>query len=411
MADRQPGPFLRKLAIRNYKSIETCQVTLKPLTVLVGRNGAGKSNFVDALHFVTDALVTSLDHALKFRGGIEDVRRRSGGHPTNFGIKLEFTLPSFRCATYGFEIAAREKGGYAVKTEDLEVRDHVKRVVAEFHRNEAAVTARLDTRVLEVLPPLVPDRLYLVNAAGLPEFRPAYDALVAMGFYNLNPETMKDLQTPDAGEILHGDGSNIASVISRLAARHPHTLHRITEYLTDIVPDIESVERVPAGPKETIQFTQKVQGAGYLRKFYASSMSDGTLRALGALVAVTQFAGSEQPIKLVGIEEPEKALHPAAASSVMEAFREAASQTQILVTSHSPDLLDQLQFDSDGLLIVTWDNGSSRIAAPDAASVEAIRRHLYTPGEMLRMDQLQPDTADIKRQEQFDFFSAPAAPA
>lgn len=410
MLARHSGPFLRKLAIRNYKSIETCQVMLKPLTVLVGRNGSGKSNFVDALHFVTDALITSLDHALKSRGDIGDVRRRSAGHPNNFAIKLDFTLPSFKCATYGFEIAAREKGGFAVKTERLEVFDHVNRVVGEFNRDEGTVTARIHGRQVEVLPPVTADRLYLVSAAGLPDFRPPYDALLAMGFYNLDPEAMKDLQTPDAGEILHGDGSNIASVISRLASQHPQTLQRVKEYLTDIVPDIESVDRVSFGPKETIQFVQKNKGSANANKFYASSMSDGTLRALGALIAVTQFAGSEQPVKLVAIEEPEKALHPAAASSVMEAFREATSRTQILVTSHSPDLLDQLRFDRDGLLVVTWENGHTRIAVPDAASVEAIQRHLYTPGEMLRMDQLQPDAADIERQEQLDLFSAPAAP-
>jgi len=137
----------------------------------------------------------------------------------------------------------------------------------------------------------------------------------------------------------------------------------------------------------------------------------GNAPAWQALVAVTQFAGSEQPIRLVGIEEPGKALHPAAASLVMEAFREAAAQTQIVVTNHSPDLLDRLRLDSDGLLVVTLDDGNSRIAVPDAASVEAIRQHLYTPGEMLRMDQLQPDAADIERQEQFDLFATPAAPA
>lgn len=58
------GPFLRRVRIRNYKSIGHCQVPLRPLTVLVGRNGAGKSNFLDALGFVGDALRSSLDQAM-----------------------------------------------------------------------------------------------------------------------------------------------------------------------------------------------------------------------------------------------------------------------------------------------------------------------------------------------------------
>jgi predicted ATPase len=235
--------------------------------------------------------------------------------------------------------------------------------------------------------------------------------LLAMGFYSLSPESMKELQSPDAGEILHGDGSNIASVISRLTAQHPQTLERIKAYLANIIPGVENVERVALGPRETILFGQKVQGSQHPWKFYASSMSDGTLRALGALVAVTQFAGMDLPIRLVGIEEPETALHPAAAGALMEALREATPRTQVLVTSHSPDLLDQLLLDRDGLLVVASDNGNSRIAAPDAASVEAIRQHLYTPGEMLRMDQLQPDERDIQRQEQMDLFDTLAVSA
>lgn len=404
MRQRQPGPFLRKLSIRNYKSIASCQVSLKPLTVLVGRNGSGKSNFLDAVHFVTDALLTSLDHALKSRGGIGDVRRRSTGHPINFAIKLEIALTEYRIATYSFEVAAREKGGFAVKAEQLDIRDGTGRLIAQYRRDDRAVIATIKGSSVSVLPPVVADRLYLVAAAGLPDFRPAYDGLLAMGFYSLNPEAMKELQSPDAGEILHGDGSNIASVIARLTAEQPATLSRIKTYLARIIPAIENVERVSLGPRETIQFGQKVQGAQYPWKFYASSMSDGTLRALGALVAVTQFAGTDLPIQLVGLEEPETALHPAAAGALMEALREATPQTQVLVTSHSPDLLDQLDTERDGLLVVASENGNSRIAAPDPASVVAIQRHLYTPGEMLRMDQLEPDAADVQRQEQLDLF-------
>jgi len=74
--------FLTRVVVKNYKSIAACDVDLRPLTILVGPNGAGKSNFLDALRFVADGLRTSLDHAFRERGGIGEVRRRSGGHPT-----------------------------------------------------------------------------------------------------------------------------------------------------------------------------------------------------------------------------------------------------------------------------------------------------------------------------------------
>jgi len=83
--------FIQRVCLRNYKSIAACEVCLRPLTILVGPNGSGKSNFLDALLFAADALRYSLDHALRDRGGIQQVRRRSGGHPNHFGMRLEFT--------------------------------------------------------------------------------------------------------------------------------------------------------------------------------------------------------------------------------------------------------------------------------------------------------------------------------
>ena len=61
--------FIRRVVLRNYKSIGNCDVHLRALTYLVGQNGAGKSNFLDALHFVRDALAGSLDNAINERGG------------------------------------------------------------------------------------------------------------------------------------------------------------------------------------------------------------------------------------------------------------------------------------------------------------------------------------------------------
>ena len=78
--------FLTRVILRNYKSIGYCDVRLQPLTYLVGANGSGKSNFLDALHLVRDALAGSLDNALNERGGLSEVRRRSSGQPTHFGI-------------------------------------------------------------------------------------------------------------------------------------------------------------------------------------------------------------------------------------------------------------------------------------------------------------------------------------
>ena len=84
--------LLTRVKLRNYKSIAACDVAPAQLSFLVGPNGSGKSNFLDALRFIADSLRFSIDHALRDRGGINEVRRRSGGHPTHFGIRVEFNL-------------------------------------------------------------------------------------------------------------------------------------------------------------------------------------------------------------------------------------------------------------------------------------------------------------------------------
>ncbi|HVN04131.1 MAG TPA: AAA family ATPase [Bryobacteraceae bacterium] len=88
------------------------------MTFLVGPNGAGKSSFLDALRFVTDSLRTSLEHTIRDRGGINEVRRRSGGHPNHFGLRLSFSLPTGETGHYAFRIGARPQGGFEVQNEE-----------------------------------------------------------------------------------------------------------------------------------------------------------------------------------------------------------------------------------------------------------------------------------------------------
>lgn len=412
--------FLRHVKLRNYKSIGGCSVSLAPLTVLVGRNGSGKSNFLDALRFVSDSLQTSLDHAVRERGGIDAVRRKSGGHPHDFSIELELELTDGTRAYYAIQVGVRDRGGVQVKREKLSIDRPPHYIVESEARGSATVAedtgptlrSRASYEVKEGvliasipanLPPPSADRLFLVHASGFADFRPVYDALSDMGFYNLNPELMKRPQSPDAGEILRRDGSNVASVIARLQQESPEIIERVSEYLRSIVPGIEGFNRIELGPQETVVFRQEVAGAKDPWKFFAMNMSDGTLRALGILVAVVQLAGRSR-VKLVGVEEPETALHPAAAGALMDALREASNHTQVLMTTHSPELLDVLDLDDAAVLVVQAHAGTTEIARVDQASMSSIRDHLVTAGELLRLDQLEPDTADLQLQRQLKLF-------
>ncbi len=376
------GAFLKRVVLKNYKSISSCDVPLSALQFLVGPNGSGKSNYLDALQFTAEALRTSLRYAIQSRGGVNDVRRRSSGHPTHFGVRLEFARDGIK-GHYAFEIGAQKDAGYVVKREECLVETPSTRHRFDVRHGEVATIS------FDHAPAAFKDRLYLVNASGLPGFREVYEWLGNMGFYNINPEAIREPQDPDSGDLLNRDGSNVASCIARMARQQPAAKERIIEYLSRIVPGVTSLNAKQLGPKITLEFRQDVAGSKHPWSFYAANMSDGTLRALGVLAALLQGeVGASATV--IGIEEPEAALHPAAVGVLLDSLREASESVQVLVTSHSPDLLDSPKIkESEVLAVVAHENRTS-IGGIDQASREALRQGLYTPGELLRLNQLAP---------------------
>ena len=376
-------PFLRRVRLENYKSISACDLTLGPLTFLVGKNGSGKSNFLDALRLVADSLRNPLDHALRDRGGIGEVRRRSGGHPTHFGIRLDLRLPSGEDAHYSFKVAARRNGGFEVQQEQCQVKTGSRTDYFEMR------SGNLARKSVPAAPPGQSDRLYLVVASSLREFRPVFDALSQMGFYNLNPQRIRELQSPDPGTLLARDGFNLASVLRHLQQNSPRIGERVQEYLTAIVPDISSVAHCGIGPKETLEFKLQVAGQKSPWRFLAANMSDGTLRALAVLVSLFQSANGGPRSPLVGIEEPEAALHPGAAQVLFDAIQEASGFTQIVVTSHSPDLLDNTDIDPASIYSVDMKEGTTEISQLSEDTKRLLQDRLFTAGELMRNNQLE----------------------
>lgn len=387
--------LITRVVLKNYKSIASCSVPLRPLIFLVGQNGSGKSNFLDALRLVSESLNTSLDHALRERGGINEVRRRSSGHPTHFGIRLEFTLPDSSTGHYAFRVGAKPKGGFEVQREECRI---YARQALQQDNFYVVNSGQVEDSNPKPLPPAADDRLFLVAASSLPEFRPLYDCLTRMGFYNLNPDEIRDLQPPNAGEVLLRDGSNLASVLNLLSVDSPSAKDQVVELLSKVVPGVVDVTARHVGKKETLEFRQKVGENEAPWRFLAENMSDGTLRALGVITALLQSSngGARKKVPLVGIEEPEVALHPGAAGVLRDALTSASRHTQVIVTSHSPDLLDDKSVSDENILAVINKNGQTIIGPVDAAGRSSIRDKLFTAGELLRLSQLTPDVAEVQ---------------
>ena len=383
-------PFLTRVKLRNYRSITSCDVELGPLGILVGPNGSGKSNFLDALCFTYLALRWPLDEVLRERGGMREVLRRSGEPITSLEVSLDFALPGDAGkGRYGFELTTRKGGGVAVSKEICKVRyfgadDGVIGFVA---REGEVVASNLKSQ----LPRVFPDRLALVSASSLEEFRPVYDALSAMHSYWFTPGTLRMPQTPESGTHLHSpSGHNLPAVLGFMEQNAPRTFERIQRYMKAIVPGLEQVGRIeiPVADLETIQFIQQIADWDNPLRFTAINMSDGTLRALAVLTALLQ--GGDSPPTLIELEEPEVALHPAAAGVLWNALNDGADRTQVLVTTHSPDLLDRKDVPPDAILAVHMDAGETQIGPIVESSRQLLRDRLMSAGELLRQSRLTP---------------------
>ena len=393
-------PFISRVVIKNYKSIAGCNVKLGPLQFLVGRNGSGKSNFLDALAFVRDALAENLEQAFYNRQGPNEVRRRSNGHPQNFGIRLDFNLPSGESGMFAFEISAAQGKNFYVKREMARIeRDGAKIASYETQNGELQIKDK------KQFPPVARDRLYLPSIA-IPEYERLCSALKTMGIYKLNPKEISDFQKPDTKTLLKSDGSNIAHCLTTL---DEGVKQRILHFLKNIVPFVSGFEPriLEGGLRQAVRFSQGVKGRKEPWWFPAINMSDGTLRVLGILVALLhkqKGGGGDFPL-LVGIEEPETALHPRAVSTLLDALEEASEERQVIATTHSAEMLDNEQIQEEQILPVESKESETFIAPLSEDAKRKVREHLSTAGELLRDEQLRPDAKLFSARERMPLFT------
>jgi predicted ATPase len=392
-------PVIRRLIVQGFRSIRSEVVDFDNPTFLVGRNGSGKSNLVDALAFLGEAMTMPLTEVFSRRGGGRVVCHGSSvlSHPGDYRrIRLRVVLGAIgdeiAGARYAIEVAAMgaDRSSYAVQREQCVIED------AEGRRNwfdRDTGRERFESNADGIHPRLILDHLALPLIGGDERFASVFRALEGIRAYSIDPDRMRESQVPDSGRTLRGDGSNAASVLRQLAANDPDDIRRICEILGAIVPTIERIDVRDYGSKLGLEFTQRwADGPGSLT-LEASGMSDGTLRALGLMASIYQRSTPS----LMAIEEPEATIHPGALGIVLDVLRHASKRTQVLVTTHSPEVLDTDWLEDRHIRIVTWQDGATRVAPLDAGSREALRQHLMTAGELLRSNALRgtppgPDT-------------------
>jgi predicted ATPase len=373
---------LLRIELKNFLSYRQAALDLNGLVALVGPNASGKSNLVAALKLLGDIPRFGLQTALLRRGGFDQLRHRSRGRPYDPSIKIEFSVDDDApVSSYELQFAAVAGGRYAVKLERGEI-FYQGALMASFRHQRGKLEFLEFPEYMREMRPRdtdleVPDgqsALPLVVGWGA---YPLYDLLTSLQVVEINPARVRDLQEPTTGYTFEPDGSNTATAFESLSVAKRREL---VDELAAVVPGLDRIEVRRFSNKMTLQFVQRAGQAR--REFLASQMSDGTLRAFGIILALVQ------PTKptLIVIEEPEVAIHLGALRTLVEILESHTSETQILLTTHSADIVDAL--DVEALRVVWAEEGVSHVAPVAGHTRETVRTGLITPGELLRSEAL-----------------------
>lgn len=372
--------MLSKVYVRNYKSIGEVEVSLERFTVLIGPNGSGKSNFVDALRFVRDTLTIGLDAAISQRRGIRAIRRWSPRRPVDVAVFLGLSFPDGTQTFYGFELGSKRGGEYHIKWEYC-------RTIREgtedgFEVREGRI-ARLP-KVLE-LPSTSesqPVRFLLFPFLGADVAPQAWNFLRSMGFYHPLPNAIRSAAYMPviAPPPLFEHGENLPFVLRTLQQHHPDEFRKICEYLQLLVPGVKSL--APARSGDMLEVKHGDENIGFAElEFWQES--DGTLRLLALLTAMYQ----QPPLSMLVIEEPELTVHPEALAILVDLLIERSAYQQVLITTHSPDLLNLLP--AETLRIVELEGGTTKIGPLAEDQKDVIAQKYFKMGDLLRLEGLR----------------------
>ena len=393
-------PILRELRLKRFRSLPAEVVEFDNPTFLVGQNGSGKSNFADTFAFLAEAMASPLQAVIARRGGFPTVGNRGSarGRPSNMGLSVLLQRPDDDTAEarYGFELSSVGDYGFQVLREQCIVR-RADGSPSWFDRSGPDAEWSSSTGSLD--PVLESNALALPLVGGDTRFQSVLRFLSRMQICHIEPTALRDMQDPDEGMRLRPDGGNAASVLREIRDAAPGDWQTILEILARIVPRTVGVQPKKHDNKLTLEFAQDF-GKRELVKFGAFSMSDGTLRVLGILAAVFQRSSPS----LLVIEEPEATIHPGALGSVLDVLRHAGRTMQVVVTTHSPDILDAKWIEDRHLRIAQWEAGKTEICSVSPAVRKALSGHLMGAGELMRVNALTPADLFVLDPRQLELF-------
>ncbi len=397
--------MLTRIHIRGYKSLDDCEVRLAPLTVLVGANAAGKSNFLDALQLLSRIAVgPTLKDAFdppcrgkpleSFTLGNNGLKGLLARDRLSFSIEADLHLSDAVVETVEREIrvlrqpgrdgAAADRGRQSARVRERDLRYRIQvemiprtgvlRVTDEYLgalNRKGAPTGkrrpflerqgdRIHLRHEGQSHPTYIERFLDRSILSMPHYAPHHPHLAAARrelqgwqFFYFEPRERMRAASP-VKETRHIGlmGEELASFLNTLKANNPKQFAGVEKALRLLIPSIDGIE-VEISDIGEVEIRLREHGIAVP----ARVVSEGTLRMLGLLA----LAGANEAPTLVGFEEPENGIHPRRIERIAELLktRQSLGPAQYIVTTHSPLLPDRLPGES--LYAVRRSRGRTRI--------------------------------------------------
>ena len=371
---------IMELHVKRYRVLRDVRFAhITPLMVLLGPNGSGKSTVFDVFEFLSECFQYGLRYAWDRRGRAKELKTRGEDGPVEIEIRYResSTKPTI---TYHLAIDEGAKG--PVVTEEWLQWSRKQRgrpfKFLEYRNGEgAAVSGDMpDEKGERESTPLRSPDLIAVNTLGQFAAHPRVAALreFITDWYVSYLSIEQTRGQPEAGprERLSKTGDNLLNVIQYLMEHDRERLERIFEKLRQRVPRLERVE---AELMQDGRLLLQLKDAPFDRPILARYVSDGTLKMLSYLTILM----NPEPPEFIGIEEPENFLHPRLLPELAEECREASERSQLLVTTHSPFLLNAIRPEETRVLYRD-DRGHSQVVL--ASELRGVREFMDAGASM-----------------------------
>lgn len=364
---------LRTLTVRNYRSIRNQAFDLEDLNVFIGANAAGKSTILDALRFVHEAVQPGgFDRPVGARGGIVHLAWK-GEHFAPVGIRVGLDADGKK---YAWDLRLDRRGYEFVVRETVEMTTASSPPAKILEAEDGKGWWWSGDEGGRVALDQAPAACALTAASADAAFagRGIAAFVRGWGFFDPNPYLLRRDSFRAESDRLDPYGRNLA-----------RTLYALRESASPVFEDIVAAAESLLGLPESIEprehdgqfyFVQKEPGLRF--PVHQIGASSGTLRVLALLVAL--HASSDA--NLIGIEEPENYVHPAALSALVDLIRDASDRVQFLITTHSPLLLDIVGQPEAVRVVRRDERGTSVVRERDPDGVQtALRESGFGLGE------------------------------